>query len=198
MEVWQMNFHRLPFVILSAVVLVLGGSLTYFYGIYREPLGPEYRWGDADTLALNITLERANISSKDSLNFTAALKNTGTKKIRIYPWDWESYFRLRVSNGSASPAEEYQSGYLHRNFTVPLPSESEYNRMLVVLEPNGTYKRMGSVKYDGRWDDGWPLRPGQNYSLLVIYSYRTYWAPPALPVWTGTIESGWQNFTVIP
>jgi hypothetical protein len=192
------NFHRMPFVLLSVVVLVIAGSLTYFYVIYREPLGPEYRWGDADTLALNITLERTSVSANDSLNFTAVLKNTGTEKVRIYPWDWESYFHLRVSNGSASSAEEYQSGYLSHNYTVPWPSESEYNRMLVVLEPNGTYKHLGSVQYDGRWDDGWPLRPGFNCSLLVIYSYRSYRAPPALPVWTGTIESNWQNFTTLP
>jgi hypothetical protein len=192
------DFHKVPFVILAAVVLVLAGSLVHFWRSYREPLPPEYGWGDADTLALNITLERTNIHADEPVNYTATIKNAGAGKVRIYPWDWYFYFKLRISNGTGGSEEGFDGRSPVPDATAPRPSDSEFNRMLVVLEPNGTYRREGSVRNDASWDDGWPLRPGTDCELLVQCSSHHYRGYPALPVWAGTLRSGWVGFSVLP
>lgn len=192
------DFHKVPFVILAAVVLVLAGSLVHFWRSYREPLSPEYGWGDADTLALNITLERTNVHADEPVNYTATIKNTGAGKVRIYPWDWYYYFRLRISNGTPGYEEDFDSRSPVPDAPAPRPSDSEFNRMLVVLEPNGTYRREGSVRNDASWDDGWPLRPETSCRLLVQCSSHHYRSYPALPAWAGTLRSGWVGFSVLP
>jgi hypothetical protein len=94
--------------------------------------------------------------------------------------------------------EEYQSRYQLGNSSARHLSDAEYNLMLVVLEPNGTYRRHGSVKNDASWEEGWPLQPGTDCRLQAIYSSHQFRSYPALPVWAGNLWSGWVGFSVLP
>jgi hypothetical protein len=193
------NFHRVPFVILSVVVLVIAGSLAYFWKTYKEPLPPEYGWGAADTLSLNLTLERNAITAADTLDFTARIMNTGTEKVRLFPWDWVLYYTLRMSNSSSHIDNSFTNHQTPPDDFAKNLSASEFNRMLVVLKPNGTYRMQGTVKNDDSWASGWPLRPGFNWYLQVVLNMFNIYKPyPALPFWAGTVQSDWQEFTVLP
>lgn len=206
----MVDFHRVPFAILAVVVLVIAGSLAYFWRTYEEPLSPDYGWGAARTLTLGITLERTAVSENGTIDFTTTLTNIGTEKVRIFPWDWYVSVDIRLTNGS-SLDPPWPLHYSHQletgpegktmtnpNATVPRPSDRDFNQGLVVLAQNGTYSRQWSVGNDSSWRPGWPLRPGFNASIQVECSFYDFRPPPALPVWTGTIRSDWKNFTVIP
>ena len=185
------NFHRIPFVILTVVVLVIAGCLTYFYTIYREPLPPEYGWGAARTLLLDLTIEDGVMSINGRLNFTARLTNTGGESIRIYPCDWlPDVFVMHDSRTVV--------GYFPPVEPARRPSDAEFNRMLVVLEPNGTYSRQGYIWNETARGHGWDLHPGMDYSLICRYAFTEKRDPPALPVWTGTAWSNTEYFSVLP
>jgi hypothetical protein len=192
------DFHRVPFVILAAVVLVLAGSLVHFWRSYREPLPPEYGWGDADTLAVNITLERAGISADDPMNYTATFKNTGTEKVRIFPWNWTISILIQISNESTTFPIEAAAVSAGGYSTEARPSDREFNRMLVVLAPNGIYAMKGSARDDVVWNHGWPLRAGVNGSVYMTFNSAHVRSFPALPVWSGFLRSDRVGFAVLP
>jgi hypothetical protein len=185
---------------MAAVVLVIAGSLAYFWRTYEAPLGPEYGWGSAKTLRLELTFDRASYSAGDTINLNGTITNIGQERVRLFPWDWAVEVNIVKSTKTSEGPWRYMGFLENPEYNVTLVPDTDFNRMLVVLAPNGTYNRQWSIGNGTIWSGphGWPLQPGYNWSLNVECSYGSPRPPPALPVWTGTIKSEWQNITVIP
>jgi hypothetical protein len=188
---------------MAAVVLVIAGSLVHFWRSYREPIPAEYGWGDADSLELSLMLERTAVRAEGPLNYTAILKNTGPAKVRIFPWNWMMYTEYGWTNRTENNtlpfiSLTFVSFIAGTGMQISHVSDREFNRMLVVLETNATYTWHGAMQNDSSWRNGWPLQPGPGWWVHVIYRFDYGRAYPALPVWSGTIESNWQRFDVLP
>lgn len=198
-----MNFHRIPFVILSVVVLVIAGSLTYFYTIWREPPGPEYGWGGNSTLRINLTLARPNISINETLHYTITLKNTGLESVRVYIDGYTLHLKMYEmyfspdwnSSIPGSPVE---------NFTTivsahPMSDPARFNKRLKVLGPGEQLTVIGLIGHGVPGGGGWDLRPNMTYYVLgSYYFYERPPAYPALPCWRGDVDGGGIRFSVLP
>lgn len=203
------SFHRLPFIILSVVVLVIAGSLTYYISVWREPPGPEYSWGGNSTLGINLTLERRNISIGETLNYTITLKNTGWESIRVYiDFDFPT---VRILNGtifvfgdSSMYAGRWLMGPYVENFTIgaarktPVSDPTQFNRRLVVLGPGEDLSCPGNIFRGAPGDGGSDIHAGANYTVQGYYSFQERRDYPCLPCWHGNVFSGVSHFSVLP
>ncbi len=196
----MVDFHKVPFVILAVVVLVIAGSLAYFWRTYEAPLGPEYDWGSARTLRLDLVFDRTSYSAADTINLTGTITNFGPERVRLFPWDWAVMAQFQMINRTSRDRWLFRGMLDFPSNSAPRISDSEFNRMLVVLAPNGTYSRQWSVGSGTIWNGphGWPWQPGFNWSFEVECSYNHFRPPPALPIWIGHLESDRYNFTVLP
>jgi len=188
----MVNFHRLPFVILSVVVLVIAGSLTYFYTIWSEPPGPEYGWGGNSPMGINLTLAKTNITINETLEYTITLKNTGPESIRVYI---DSYIpHIRINDLLGPPVA---------NFSVvssrdPLSDPARFNRHLTVLGPGEDVTVTGAIVRGSQSFGGWDIHPNGTYEVFGWYYFRERPAYPALPCWRGDIYTKRIQFSVLP
>ena len=185
-----MKVTRVPFVVLAVVILVLAGSLVYYWRIYKEPLPPEYLWGREGTLKLDLALERTEITVNESLNYTITITNTGKEKVRLYIGYFGAYARILDENNQ-TPA------YLGPVMEPPSrPDDARFNSMMKVLEPGANYTEKGRFGNHSAGAGQHDLRPGHTYHVTAGYSCSEDRPYPALPHWLGEVSSEAKYFTV--
>ena len=185
-----MKATRVPFVVLVVVMLVLTGSLVYYWRIYKEPLPPEYLWGREGTLALDLFLERTEISVDESLNCTVIITNIGTERVRLYI-GYSGAWTSILDDTNQTPE------YLGPKMAPPArPNDVQFNSMMKVLEPGRNITESGHYGNHTAGAGYHDLRPGTAYHVIAGYSCSEDRPYPALPHWLGELRSEAKYFTV--
>ncbi len=185
-----MKVTRVPFAVLVAVILVLTGSLVYYWRIYKEPLPPEYLWGMEGTLALGLSLERTEISVDEPLNYTVTITNIGTERVRLYIGYYGAWTSL-LDDANQTPE------YFGPNMAPPArPNDVRFNSMMQVLEPGRNITEGGRYANHTAGGGYHDLRPGKTYHIIAGYSCSEDRPYPALPHWLGEVRSEAKYFTV--
>ena len=184
------NRRAIAAVGVAVILITTGLAIYYYYGIER-PLPPEYSWGRAGTLALNLTLERTGITPSEPLNYTVKVTNVGREKVRLHIGYHGTWTDIRDESNRTPDYYGPLAG-------APPPPEtvSQFNRNMKVLGPGESLSERGfyaNHTVGGGYHD---IQSGKSYHITAGYTCSEDRPYPALPHWLGSLETGPIYFTV--